>query len=97
MKKKFTLNLDSELLSSTAKQFGYKNNKDYSELVKGVFLYFIQSNQHKNKKTAVQLKINNLLKEPNNKTVIENYNFNIGSVEGKLPGDEIVEQLINML
>ena len=102
MQKKLTINLDSELLNYTAKYFGYQNTKtNYSKLIEKTLLYFLkpQFDLYDKSINEIDTNIQELIKEPNiDIDLIEkNYNFDLSSVEGKWPGDEPVEVLINML
>ena len=102
MQKRLTIDLDSELLNYTAKCFGYQNTQtNYSELVEKVLVYFLkpQFDLKQNLISQTDKKIQELIKEPkiDIETIEKNYNFDLSSVEGKWPGDESVELLINML
>ena len=99
---RLTINLDSELLNYTAQCFGYQNTQaNYSELVEKVLLYFLrpQFDLKQNSVNQIDKNIQELLKEPEIaiETIERNYDFDLSSVEGKWPGDEPVELLINML
>ncbi len=95
-----TINVDEDLLALTADSFGFQNRTNYSQLVEQVLLYFLKP-QIKYKKSIefVDKEIEELLVEPlmDIVTIEKDYSFDLEAIEGKWPGNESVEQLIQML
>lgn len=100
MRKKLTINIDTELLSYTANCFGYKNDINYSQLIEQALFYFLKPHTTPQPiNIEINKKIEDLLVEP----VLEidliesGYKLDWNSIEGKWSSDEPVEQLIQML
>ena len=102
MLNKLTIELDNKLLFHTAQYFGYKNKQtNYSELFEKLMLYFLNNQALLEKKriSDIEKNISELLIEPeiNIKTIENNTNFELSSVEGQWPGDESLDLLLNMI
>jgi hypothetical protein len=100
MRKKLTINIDTELLSYTADCFGYKNDINYSQLIEQALFHFLKPQMtHQPIITQVDKKIEDLLVEPvlDMDLIEREYNLDWSSIEGKWCSDESVEQLIQML
>lgn len=102
MKTTLTVNIDSKVLQSAVLFFGKEPNIDYSEVVENALLYFLKPQINDNRM------IDNLKYEENLKSALiepvidmdemtANYSFDISKVEGMWPGDEPIEQLLDML
>lgn len=99
MQKKLTINLDDKLLKYALKYFGFnETQQDYSKLVEKVFMYYLKPQLDFNNKKSDD-KIDDLLYEPDfDIDIIEQeYNFDLLSVEGKWPGSETVEELLEKI
>lgn len=101
MRKNLNINIDNDLLNYTANCFDYQDKTDYSKLIEQALWYFLKPQlSHIQKQTSTDnKKIQELLVEPiiDINTIEKNYNFELSSVEGKWPGDENIEQLIEIL
>lgn len=100
MRKTLTINIDEDLLTYTANCFNYHENIDYSQLIERVLFYFLNpQTSNKLPNSIIDKEIDSLLREPqiDINTIEKDYSFNFTSVEGKWPGDESIEKLIQML
>ena len=102
MEKRLTINIDSKLLEYTANFFGFKNTQtNYSKIVEKALLHFLkpQFEINRNLDYEIENNIQSLVAEPiiDIDTIEKDYHFDLSSVEGKWPGDEPVELLMEML
>ena len=100
MRKILTINIDEDLLAYTANCFGYQENMNYSQIIEKALFYFLKPQiSLKSPINYINTEIEDLLIEPiiDIETIERGYNFNLASIEGKWPGEEPVEQLVEML
>jgi hypothetical protein len=102
MEKRLTINIDSKLLDYTAQFFGVKNTQtNYSKIIEKALLHFLkpQFEINRNLNYEIDNKIQSLVAEPviDIDAIEKDYDFDLSSVEGKWPGDEPIELLLEML